>query len=115
MVGEMASTIAKSLGIPTTWKRKLCGDVEMWNVVGGYGFVRDDESKKTIFFHATHKHQDTWMPMRGDAVQYRIGFDQQKNRLSAFDIGLRHTVAPNDFAVDSKFPPRNTLISPPLT
>jgi cold shock CspA family protein len=77
------------------------GDVEMWNVVGRYGFVRDDKSKKTIFFHATHKHQDTWMPMRGDAVQYRIGFDEQKNRLSAFDIDLRYTVAPKDLAVDS--------------
>ena len=77
-----------------------CGDVEMWNVVGGYGFVRDDESQQTIFFHTTHKHLSTWMPMRGDAVQYRIGFDPQKNRVTAFDIGLRHPVAPSDFAFD---------------
>jgi len=72
------------------------GIVEKWNPVARYGLVRDDGSGEEIYFHASHKHRESWVPVHGDVVDYYIKYDNEKNCLSAFDVDVRYTVAPKN-------------------
>jgi len=62
------------------------GTVHSWNTGKGYGFVKGDETTENVFFHTSRVRTRGWEPVKGERVQYYVGFDDKKGRDTAVDV-----------------------------
>ena len=64
------------------------GNIFSWNTTKGYGFIREDETSKNIFFHTSRIGHSNWEPAKGDRVEYKLDFDEKKMRDTATEVKL---------------------------
>jgi cold shock CspA family protein len=64
------------------------GTIQSWNHLNAFGIVKENRTKNTMLFHITGKKDSSWIPGKGDRVQYKISMDKIKKKEIAVDVEL---------------------------
>jgi len=67
------------------------GIIKTYKIDKGYGFVREDETGESIFFHTSRKIDNEWIPHVGERVEYTLQYDKTKKRETAVDVAMLYT------------------------